>query len=129
MNKALEIEKAEKDLKEANDKLHIFNAHVHKLQTELFILRTVEKNILENVQVLKHEAPIIMALEFLKAKKDLEECQRRISFLNIDLSNHERVLHKIEKRVIECKEEYAKALLIPLAKIIIGRFGKRDGQD
>jgi chromosome segregation ATPase len=129
MNKALEIDKAEKELKEVNDRLHIFNTHIAKLNSEIFILRTVERNILENIRTLKTEALIISASEYAKARRDLGTAQSRLSFLNIDLANHLRALEKIEERVIQCKEAYAKALLIPLAKVIIGKFGSRNGQE
>lgn len=128
MSKALEIERAEKELEEVNERLHIFNMHIAKLNSEIFILRTIEHNILENIKTLKTEALVVSAIEYIKIRKDLIQTQSRLAFLNIDLASHHKALTKIEQRVIQCKEAYAKALLIPLAKVITGKFGKKNGQ-
>jgi chromosome segregation ATPase len=128
MNKADEIEKAEKALKEASERLGNLTAYVAKLESELYVLKNIEETLKENITILKSEDIIAVASEFKRSKEELTKIQQRIAVTNIDKANNERSIAKIQKTMIECREALAQAMLVPLAPILEGNFRSKNGQ-
>lgn len=92
--RTLELENANRALLEAQ--IRFQTVHVQRLQIErdIALLRSITRNLMENIRFLKKKNIIVAASEYKKIKNDLDTAISRINFL----INEKEYTYKIEKR-------------------------------
>ena len=89
MNKLVDLNLAERDLKEAQDRFDALQAHVFKTDNEIALLLHIEKNLIENINVLKSRQIITIAIEYKRAKDDLGKIYSNLLMLRLNKNSLE----------------------------------------
>ena len=121
----LELERADKALREASIRCDTIKVHLSHLEREIAEMIAVETTIEQNISILKNSSVIALVSEYKKAREDLTKAKNRLVFLRIDRNNHYHALTKAEKILHECKEKLVQLMTIPIGKVIQGNFGKK----
>lgn len=130
MNKIIDLDLATRDLKEAQDRFEAMQAHVFKVSNEIALLEHVEKNLLENISILKSRHIITVAVEYKKAKDDLNKVYTNLMMLKLNKNSLEHSAKQAAKFLDDCKERHAHNLRNQGSKVIEVDFGrKNDRQD
>lgn len=111
MNKTMELEQAERDVKDTELKLHRIKTTLKDVQAEIASLDQVEKQLEENINFLKQSGATVLAQEFKKAREDLIRTRGRLSMIRIDRDNIEKAEADCEAYLIKSKAALVKALL------------------
>jgi hypothetical protein len=128
VNILMELEKADRLVKDADVKLRTINTALEGVNREIQQLVAVEVQLEENLQFLKKKNIIALAQEYKKGKEDLMKTKNRLSMLRIDHSNISRAQVDCEAYLQKAKQSYAK-LLKGDNNVVRGKFGRKtDGQ-
>jgi chromosome segregation ATPase len=128
VNIQLELEKADRIVKDTEIKLRTIKVALDGIDAEIQQLNTLEAELEENLQFLKKKNIIALAQEYKKAKEDLTKTKNRLAMLRIDAANVGRAFGDCEAYLKKAKEAYAK-LLKGSDNVVRGNFGRRsDGQ-
>lgn len=125
-DRQLAIEKAEKDLKDANDKLLLVSHHVGVAENELFMLSKIELALIENLETLRSGEVIASAREYKKIKEDLVRARHQMVVLETDLKTYIKILKNAQKRLEDCHMAVRIATLIPITTVIYATFGRKN---
>jgi chromosome segregation ATPase len=109
--KQAELDKAERDVKDTEQKLHKIKATLKEVDEEIEKLKLVESQLKENIDYLKQSGATVMATEYKKAKEDLTRTRGRVAVLKIDRENIARAQKDGEAFLEKAKAALAKALL------------------
>ena len=126
MNKLVDLNEAERDLKEAQDRQDALSAHVSKVGNEIALVEHVIKNLQENISILKSRQIITIAVEYKKAKDDLEKLRNNLTMLKINKNSLEHSTSQAGKFLAECRERYAVTLKNQGSRVIEVDFGRND---
>jgi predicted nucleic acid-binding Zn-ribbon protein len=130
MNKVIDLDLATRDLKEAQDRFESLQAHVFKVGNEIALLEHIEKNLLENISVLKSRHIITVAVEYKRAKDDLSKIYSNMLMLKLNKNSLEHSTKQASKFLDECRERHANIMFSQGARVIEVDFGrKNDRQD
>jgi|ERR1035437_565945 predicted nucleic acid-binding Zn-ribbon protein len=130
MNKIIDLDLATRDLKEAQDRFDALQAHVFKVSNEIALLEHIEKNLLDNISVLKSRHIITVAVEYKRAKNDLGKIYSNMLMLKLNKNSLEHSVKQASKFLDECRERHLDTVLSQGARVIEVDFGrKNDRQD
>ena len=113
MSRQGDLEKAEKDIKETELKLHKIKATLKDIQDEIDKLHLLEVTLVENLAFLKTSGAAVKATEYRKAKEGLVRTRGRLSMIRIDRDN-------ISKAQMDC-ESYIKKARDVITNALIGK--------
>lgn len=126
MNKIVELELAEQNLEQAQVKFEAIQQHILKIEQEITLLNHIELQIAENVSILKSRHIITLAVEFKKAREDLNKIRNNLSMLRINREAFSRTLEQTEKFLYEARQKYIELLKGQGTVVIQGKFGRKD---
>jgi chromosome segregation ATPase len=129
VNFQVELEKADRIIKDTEIKLNTIKSSLTVVDNELQQLILLETELEDNLKFLKKKNIIALAQEYKKAKEDLNKTKNRLAMLRIDSGNMKRALRDCEVFLQKAKESYVK-LLKGKDNVIRGKFGsKKSGQE
>jgi chromosome segregation ATPase len=111
MTRNADLEKAEREVKDTEQKLHKIKSTLKDVEDEIAKLTLLEAQLNENINYLKQSGATVMATEFKKAKEDLVRTRGRLSVIKIDRDSIARAQRDGEAYLEKAKEAMAKALL------------------
>ena len=126
MNNLIDLELAEKDVKDAQDRLEGLQAHVYKIHNEIALLLHIEKQLLENISILKSRHIITVAIEYRKAKEDLRKIYSNLTMLKLNKNSLEHSVKQAEKFLSDCREKHSQVVARPASRVIEVDFGRKD---
>ena len=86
----------------------------------------IKKNIEENISVLKSRQIITIAIEYKKAKEDLDKIYNKLTMLRINKTNLGHSVDQAAKNLMDSREKYLHALESKVSKVIEVNFGRKD---
>lgn len=128
MTKQQELDRLAHAIKDAEARLKVFKQNLDTVEKELAHLANVESQLQENIKFLRKKHIIALALEYRKAKDDLDKTKNRLAMIRIDRENIGRAHKEIEDFLTKHKANYAE-LLKESNNVIKGTFGRTSGQD
>lgn len=123
MNRKSELEKADNELKELSTRIDGIKFHLKSLEANIALLNSLRIQFEQNIAFLKSERVIAALQEFKKIKEDLQTVNNRLYAMRIDLSNHNVMLDRAEKLLLERRENYVILLKEQDGRVIKGNFG------
>jgi hypothetical protein len=126
MNKPIDIYAAEREFKDANDRLDALQAHLYNIDNEVALLLHLKKSLQENISILKSRQIITVALEYRKAKEDLDKIYNKLTMLRINKNNLGHSVEQARKFLAERREQYLLAMEEQTPKVIEVDFGRKD---
>lgn len=128
MTKAQDQERLAHAIKDAEARLKVFKTNLDTVEKEIGQLATLETTLEENIKFLRKKSIIALAVEYRKAKDDLNKTKNRLAFIRVDRENINRAVVEIDQFLVITKTAIAK-LLKSGDNVIKGNFGRKDGQD
>ena len=104
----LHLAKAERDLRDAENRLKHIKISMDAIEKEIDFLSTLEHQLIDNIRLLKKKRIVALANEYKKAKHDLSRTQNRLLDLRNDRESHRQSFSRAETIVEKCKSEQAK---------------------
>lgn len=126
MNKLVDLDIAEKDLKESTDRFEAIQAHVFKTDNEIALVEHVRKNLEENISILKARHIITVAVEYRRAKEDLVKLLNNLTMLKLNRNSLEHSTAQAKKYMDECRERYLAAISVQGSRVIEVDFGRKN---
>lgn len=129
MNKLVDLDIAERDLKDATDRFEALQAHVFKTSNEIALVEHVQKNLEENISILKARHIITVAVEYKRAKDDLAKLHNNLTMLKLNRNSLEHSSEQARKFMEDCREKYLHAISNQGSRVIEVDFrSKHDRQ-
>jgi len=126
VNKLIDLNIAEQELKDAQSRFDVNEAHILKVDNELTLLGHIEKNLLDNISILKSRQIITVALEYKKAREDLGKVYNNLTMLRLNRNGLEHSLRMAKKILDGCRERYAITLQNQGSRVIEVDFGRNN---
>ena len=123
MNRTQDLEKVEQEIKDLSTRIEGIKFHIRGLKENMALMRSLRIQFEQNISVLKDEYIIAALHEFKKIREDLQTVNTRLNALTIDFNNHNVVLERSEKFLIELNEKYVMLLRNQDGRVIKGNFG------
>jgi chromosome segregation ATPase len=121
----MELEKLERELSAASAKIESLNIHIQNSERDIALAKGIEKQLTQNLSMLKDSSVIASASEYKKVKADLKYMAKRVDDLMIDLKNSKIFLDRAKKLLIELNDKYAMISESQKSKVLTGNFGNR----
>lgn len=126
MNKIVDLDISERDLKDATDRFEALQSHVFKTANEIALVEHVRKNLEENISILKARHIITVAVEYRKAKEDLVKLLNNLTMLKLNKNGLEHSTAQARKYMEDCREKYLQVLSVQGSRVIEVDFGRKD---
>lgn len=111
MAKSADLDKAERDIKDLEQRLFKFKSALKDVDEEIAKLGSLQTQLEENIDFLKKSGAAVMADQYKKAKEDLVRTRGRLSMIRIDRDNIGKAQADAESYLEKAKEVLAKALM------------------
>lgn len=108
MNKAEELAKLDRAIKDAETRIKTVQTNIDALNKELDVLSSLESTLSENVKCLKKKQIVAMAQEFKRVKEELKKTNTRITLLKNDREHFLKSSKDMEEFIHKTKEEIKK---------------------
>jgi hypothetical protein len=128
VDRLTELKCVEQDLAAAEIRFNTIKISLDGIEREIDILTTLEIQLEQNLLYLRKKKIIALALEFRKAKEDLNKTKDRLKFLRIGREEHRRAYRDADINVKILRVRYAKLLRVPEENVVHGKFGRKDGR-
>lgn len=128
MTKQQELDRLAHWIKDAQARLTVFMSSSGILDKEIDLLTAREDQIKENLKFLKKKKVIALAMEYRKAKEELDKIKSRLTMVRADRQNIGRATADVEAFLLKNKERYSFLMKEPTNVVIRGIFGRNDGQ-
>jgi chromosome segregation ATPase len=125
MDSAAEILQLTKEINQTKIRLGTINLEILNLEREIGLLEALEVSLRQNITELKKKKVITLALEFKKAKYNLNQTLIRLAFLKSQLKDLNKSYVFTETVLENCKKEY-ELLLNPPNNVIFLKKDKKD---
>lgn len=126
MNNAIELERLGRTIRDTDLNAQSTKRKLDIVENELDHLSTVEIQLEQNIGFLRKERVVTLAIEFRKAKQDLDKTQKRLAFLRIDRDNLKKAFDDTELYLDKLREAYAKLYRASVNNVVPGKFGKTE---
>jgi hypothetical protein len=126
MSKSTELNTFERESKEATDRFESLQAYIRAIYNDISLAEFVKKNLEENIHILKSRHIIPVAVEYRKAKEDLEKVLKNLHSMEVTKNNLESSAIKARKFMVECRDRYLACIETQTCKVIEGNFGRND---
>lgn len=126
MGKPIDLDLTEKEFKDATDKLEFLQSSLGKVYNEITLLTHLQQVLEQNISILKSRQIITIAIEYKKAKEDLDRVDNSLSMLRINRNNLEFSIEKARKVLADCRDKYIIALQYRVPKVIEVDFGRKN---
>lgn len=126
MSKPIDLDLTEKEFKDATDKLEFLQSSLGKVYNEITLLTHLQQVLEQNISILKSRQIITIAIEYKKAKEDLDRVDNSLSMLRINRNNLEFSIEKARKVLADCRDKYIIALQYRVPKVIEVDFGRKN---
>lgn len=127
MSKKDELEKADRAIKDAEQRLRAVKNSLEAIEKEVDILSTLETQLEANVKFLKKKNIIALAAEYKKAREDLIKTKTRLGLIKTDREKIRNIYHEIELAIFKAKQSYDENIKESENNVIRGKFGRQDG--
>lgn len=129
MDKKVELELADRAIKDAEIRLRTIRLHLEALEKEIDALSTLETQLEENFKYLKKNKVIALASEFKRTKEELHKVKSLLIMRRNDRDAHRKACKGADDFLISCKERYDRLIKQGENNVIQGTFGRKsDGQ-
>lgn len=125
MEKVQSLQQTNDLIKECSDRIDGLRRHIRGLEEHIALHVHIEKQLKQNLSVLKDHETVAIASEYKRAKEDMGVIGRKITISQIDLKNSVLSLEKAEKLVIELKAKHDMILESQKGKVLTGHFGHK----
>jgi hypothetical protein len=126
MSKQKEIDKLEKERADLIFRRDQILYNLRGLESNLILFKSIKMQHENNIRILKNPRYITTVDGYRKTKGELRASLRRLYELQIDFNNHQVILERMEKKIIELNERYAILLQTQYAQVIRGKFGGKE---
>ena len=123
MNRHQELERADTELTELRTRIEGIKFHLRSLENNIALLNSLRIQFSQNLAVLREEGIVAVLTQYRKTMDDLANVNNKLYVMRIDFSNHEVILQKTEKMLMECRERYVILLRNQDGRVIKGNFG------
>lgn len=127
MSRKDELEKADRAIKDAEQRLRAVKNSLEAIEKEVDILSTLETQLEANVKFLKKKNIIALAAEYKKAREDLIKTKTRLGLIKTDREKIRNIYHEIELAIFKAKQSYDESIKESENNVIRGKFGRQDG--
>lgn len=131
MDNVEEFNKAAHALLEANVRLNTIRIQLEALERDIATLVNIELQILENINTLKRQKIVTLAVAYRKALENLNAARNRLAFFRIDRENVLKLMTKAEAVKIKAElihNEKMELMRNPPSNVIDANFEKRTWQ-
>lgn len=111
MNRTVELDKAEREVKDTELKLFKLKSALKDVEEEIKKLLQIETQLAENINFLKVSGAAVMADQYKKAKEDLVRTRGRLAMISIDRDRISKSLGDCDTYLVKAKNDLAKAIL------------------
>lgn len=128
MNNVAELDRIKQLLLDLETKYQVLLYNRSVLEKEQAQLVLIQAQLNENINALRQQRVVALALEFKKARDDLIRTQIRLNLVSRDLETLVRACNTAKDMIDKGKQDYAKVLKGLESVVIQGNFRSRDGQ-
>ena len=129
MTKIEEMDKLDKDIKNADISLKSIQCHIEQVDKEISALGPRKHDLEQNIEFHKMSGTVPLAHEYKKAKKELLQIKARLIMITNDRRKAKEACSDIELIIERYKREYAKLLESGDNNVVRVRFGGRNGKN
>jgi chromosome segregation ATPase len=123
-NKADELTKIDRNIKDCENRLKTFSSNIETIQKEIDFLQKMENQLQENISYLKRNKVVTLAEEYAKSKADLKKTKIRLTQLKSDKTINEKAHKELCVILEKNKEAYDKLVKQSTENNVLqGRFG------
>lgn len=126
MNLFVEIEKAEREVRDLEFRLASFKDGILGIDREIALQTIKEVALLENLKNLKKSNVIVVASEYRRSREDLKRTQTRLDMIRKDKQNLEDALVKVIDFSVKAKTKLADLKEIQGTNVLTGNFGNKN---
>jgi chromosome segregation ATPase len=125
MNKKVELEIADRAIKDAEIRLRTIKLHLEALEKEIDALSALEAQLEENFKYLKKNKVIALASEFKRTKEELRKVKSFLVMRRNDGDAHRKACKAAVDYLGFCKEKYDQLIKRGENNVVQGTFGRK----
>ena len=127
MGRSEDLLKADRAVKDYEIRFQTATSQLATIEKELKELLLVQKQLEENVKILKKNKIIAVAAEYKKAKADLKRVVDSSLKIKNDMNHYKKSKDEAEMMLLATKNNYEK-LLNDVNNVLEVQFGRKNGQ-
>lgn len=128
MNKQQELARASDSLDQAKNDLMGISIRLSAIEREIDVYILKERELLENINILKRKKIVALAQEFKRAKEALLALRQKLIFAYNDRSRHEKAIRTTQSLLNKAQLNYDIVVKRYENNLLHGTFRRKDGQ-
>jgi chromosome segregation ATPase len=122
-----ELAKIDRTIKDSEIRIRTVKSSIDVIDAEIELVSRLQDNLKENVKCLKSKKIVAIAIEFKKAREELERAKKRITALNSDRAHFNKALKETEAVLKQARIDYERMESAAENNVLHFKSEKKDG--